>query len=142
MRNSTQIRVVTVAAAAVGMLGAPAAFAGGNGNGGNGSGGAHGAATSGMTYHSEPVSSPWNRPYGDALKITRKTDPDATVMTQGRERSRQKWCGDRTAMTRVSQIAQSSDRDARLPRVGGQGSKKRSAHDRLAKHEGHAFFRV
>jgi len=32
---------------------------GGNGNGGSGGGGAHGAATSGMTYHSEPVSSPW-----------------------------------------------------------------------------------
>jgi hypothetical protein len=33
---------------------------GGNGNGGSGGGGAHGAATSGMTYHSEPVSSPWS----------------------------------------------------------------------------------
>jgi hypothetical protein len=41
------------------------AYAGGNGNGGNGSGGAHGAATAGMTYHSEPVSSPWNRVPGD-----------------------------------------------------------------------------
>ena len=36
------------------------AQAGGNGNGGNGSGGAHGAATAGMTYHGEPVSSSWN----------------------------------------------------------------------------------
>lgn len=81
MRNATRmVRAVTVAAAAVGM---PAAFAGGNGNGGNGSGGAHGAATSGITYHSEPVSSPWNRPYGDALKMTGKTNPDATVATQG-----------------------------------------------------------
>ncbi|MFP3567720.1 hypothetical protein [Paraburkholderia sp. SIMBA_030] len=42
--------------------------AGGNGNGGNGSGGAHGAATAGMTYHSEPVSSPWNRVPGDMSK--------------------------------------------------------------------------
>jgi hypothetical protein len=32
---------------------------GGNGNGGSGGGGAHGAATSEMTYHSEPVSSLW-----------------------------------------------------------------------------------
>ena len=32
---------------------------------GNGSGGAHGAATAGMTYHGEPVSSPWNRVPGD-----------------------------------------------------------------------------
>lgn len=44
------------------------AQAGGNGNGGNGSGGAHGAATAGMTYHSEPVSSPWNRAPGDMSK--------------------------------------------------------------------------
>jgi hypothetical protein len=44
------------------------AYAGGNGNGGNGSGGAHGAATAGMTYHSEPVSSPWNRVPGDVSR--------------------------------------------------------------------------
>lgn len=44
------------------------AQAGGNGNGGNGSGGSHGAATAGMTYHSEPVSSPWNRVPGDMTK--------------------------------------------------------------------------
>lgn len=44
------------------------AQAGGNGNGGNGSGGAHGAATAGMTYHGEPVSSPWNRVPGDLSK--------------------------------------------------------------------------
>jgi hypothetical protein len=38
-----------------------AAFAqGGNGNGGSGGGNAHGAATAGMTYHGDPVSSPLN----------------------------------------------------------------------------------
>ncbi|MFM0316863.1 hypothetical protein PQR36_18425 [Paraburkholderia nemoris] len=49
------------------------AQAGGNGNGGNGSGGAHGAATAGMTYHSEPVSSPWNRVPGDMNKTADTT---------------------------------------------------------------------
>ncbi|MFM0232906.1 hypothetical protein [Paraburkholderia sediminicola] len=45
----------------------------GNGNGGNGSGGAHGAATAGMTYHSEPVSSPWNRVPDDMSKSADNT---------------------------------------------------------------------
>ncbi|ASW01241.1 hypothetical protein [Paraburkholderia aromaticivorans] len=53
------------------------AQAGGNGNGGNGSGGAHGAATAGMTYHSEPVSSPWNRVPGD---MTRHAEMGAPTM--------------------------------------------------------------
>lgn len=56
---------LTLTVAAVGLVISSAASAGGNGNGGNGSGGAHGAATSGMTYHSEPKSSPWNRVPGD-----------------------------------------------------------------------------
>jgi hypothetical protein len=47
---------------ALGALLCATATAGGNGNGGNGSGGAHGAGTAGMTYHSEPIASPWNRP--------------------------------------------------------------------------------
>lgn len=44
------------------------AQAGGNGNGGNGSGGSHGAATAGMTYHSEPVTSPWSTVPGGGMK--------------------------------------------------------------------------
>ncbi|WP_144146035.1 hypothetical protein [Paraburkholderia sp. BCC1884] len=52
------------------------AQAGGNGNGGSGGGGAHGAATSGMTYHSEPVSSPWNRVPGDLSKKPQMSDMD------------------------------------------------------------------
>jgi hypothetical protein len=83
MKSATRlVHMATLAAAAIGMLGITTAFAGGNGNGGNGSGGAHGAATSGMTYHSEPVSSPWNRPYGDALKMSRQPDADSTAVTQ------------------------------------------------------------
>jgi hypothetical protein len=61
------------------MLGSTTAFAGGNGNGGNGSGGSHGAATSGMTYHSEPVSSPWNRPFGQMAKSAHRTEAEATA---------------------------------------------------------------
>ncbi len=59
-----------VAVASLCACAATLAQAGGNGNGGNGSGGAHGAATAGMTYHSEPVSSPWNRVPGDMSKTT------------------------------------------------------------------------
>ncbi|MFL9945026.1 hypothetical protein PQR68_03455 [Paraburkholderia agricolaris] len=60
--------VARVAVASLCVCAATLAQAGGNGNGGNGSGGAHGAATAGMTYHSEPVSSPWNRVPGDMSK--------------------------------------------------------------------------
>ncbi len=60
--------VARVAVASLCVCAATLAHAGGNGNGGNGSGGAHGAATAGMTYHSEPVSSPWNRVPGDMSK--------------------------------------------------------------------------
>ncbi|WP_406868238.1 hypothetical protein [Paraburkholderia fungorum] len=60
--------VAHVAVASVCVCAASLAQAGGNGNGGNGSGGAHGAATAGMTYHSEPVSSLWNRVPGDISK--------------------------------------------------------------------------
>lgn len=50
---------------------------GGNGNGGSGGGGAHGASTAGMTYHSEPVTSLWNREPG---KLTKKMAVDDTGM--------------------------------------------------------------
>ncbi|SAK87798.1 hypothetical protein AWB80_06080 [Caballeronia pedi] len=61
----TTLRKASLTLTAVSVIFSSAALAGGNGNGGNGSGGSHGAATSGMTYHSEPVSSPWNRVPGD-----------------------------------------------------------------------------
>ena len=57
------------------------AQAGGNGNGGNGSGGSHGAATAGMTYHSEPVSSPWNRVPGDMASQPKRSDKDKQSMS-------------------------------------------------------------
>ncbi|MDR8401851.1 hypothetical protein NE850_36575 [Paraburkholderia sp. USG1] len=60
--------VARVAVASLCVCAATLAQAGGNGNGGNGSGGAHGAATAGMTYHSEPVSSPWNSVPGNMRK--------------------------------------------------------------------------
>lgn len=68
--------VARVAVASLCVCAAMLAQAGGDGNGGNGSGGAHGAATAGMTYHSEPVSSPWNRVPGDMSKTTDSTRMD------------------------------------------------------------------
>ncbi|MFM0625685.1 hypothetical protein [Paraburkholderia xenovorans] len=65
---TTKVLFARVAVASLCACAATLAQAGGNGNGGNGSGGAHGAATAGMTYHSEPVSSPWNRVPGDMSK--------------------------------------------------------------------------
>jgi hypothetical protein len=71
-------KVLGIAVAASGLM-ATAAWAGGNGNGGNGSGGAHGAATSEMTYHSEPVSSPWNRPPWPMAQNEKKANADGRM---------------------------------------------------------------
>ncbi|CAG4888420.1 hypothetical protein [Paraburkholderia saeva] len=62
MQNVT-LKVVLVCSAAASLFASTTTFAqgGGNGNGGSGGGGSHGAATAGMTYHSEPVNSPWNQ---------------------------------------------------------------------------------
>ncbi|MFM0323154.1 hypothetical protein [Caballeronia glebae] len=68
---------LTLTIAAASFIMTSAAWAGGNGNGGSGGGGSHGAATSGMTYHSEPVSSPWNRVPGDLSR-------DDTSLKSGR----------------------------------------------------------
>ncbi|MFM0553210.1 hypothetical protein P0D69_19865 [Paraburkholderia sediminicola] len=70
-----------VAVASLCACAATLALAGGNGNGGTGSGGAHGAATAGMTYHSEPVSSPWNRVPGDMSKSADTAHRDMPGMT-------------------------------------------------------------
>jgi hypothetical protein len=70
-----------VAVASLCACAATFAQAGGNGNGGNGSGGAHGAATAGMTYHGEPVSSPWNRVHGDMSKSADTAHMDMPGMT-------------------------------------------------------------
>jgi hypothetical protein len=79
-------KMLGIVIVAVGGLPATMAWAGGNGNGGSGGGGAHGAATSGMTYHSEPVSSPWNRPPWPMVKNDRKEDADASMASM-RDRS-------------------------------------------------------
>jgi hypothetical protein len=80
MKASTyRIRAAMVVIAAAGVLSATAALAGGNGNGGSGGGGSHGAATSGMTYHSEPVNSPWNRPFGDAPQARNQSGTETTA---------------------------------------------------------------
>jgi hypothetical protein len=86
---ATKVLFVRVAVASLCACAATLAQAGGNGNGGNGSGGAHGAATAGMTYHSEPVSSPWNRVPGDmsksadtAHKDMPGTAPDDSAMSK------------------------------------------------------------
>lgn len=74
-----KVLLARVAVASLCASAATFAQAGGNGNGGNGSGGAHGAATAGMTYHGEPVSSPWNPVPG-----ARPTDADmAGTMAPG-----------------------------------------------------------
>ncbi|WP_321795025.1 hypothetical protein [Caballeronia sp. J97] len=77
------IRMACFVIFGIGALGATPARAGGNGNGGNGSGGAHGAATSGMTYHSEPISSPWNRPFGEVSKSLSQTEAERTAAARG-----------------------------------------------------------
>jgi hypothetical protein len=72
-------KVLGLAAVALCGVTATVACAGGNGNGGSGGGGAHGAATSGMTYHSEPVSSPWNRPPWPMAHVEKKADTDGRM---------------------------------------------------------------
>ena len=78
---TTKVLFARVAVASLCACAATLAQAGGNGNGGNGSGGAHGAATAGMTYHSEPVSSPWNRVPGDMSKSADTAHRDMPGMT-------------------------------------------------------------
>ncbi|MFL9932213.1 hypothetical protein P0D88_23945 [Paraburkholderia sp. RL18-103-BIB-C] len=70
-----------VAVASLCACAATFAQAGGNGNGGSGGGGAHGAATAGMTYHSEPVSSAWHRVPGDMNKSANTAHMDMPSMT-------------------------------------------------------------
>jgi hypothetical protein len=55
-----KVVLTCVTLASICASGATFAQGGGNGNGGTGGGNAHGAATSGMTYHGDPVSSPMN----------------------------------------------------------------------------------
>jgi hypothetical protein len=58
MKYSLKVALACGTIAAICATGAAFAQGGGNGNGGSGGGDAHGAATAGMTYHGDPVSSP------------------------------------------------------------------------------------
>jgi len=70
-------RVLLACAAAVPVFLSTAALAqgGGNGQGGSGGGDAHGAATAGMTYHGDPVTSPLN-----AMYVNTPGGPDSALM--------------------------------------------------------------
>ncbi|MBN3763415.1 hypothetical protein [Burkholderia sp. Ac-20365] len=81
IRETPKVHLVRAVVAALCGCAAAFAYAGGNGNGANGSGGSHGAATAGMTYHSEPVSSPWNRIPGDTSRMTTGSDTNMPGMT-------------------------------------------------------------
>ncbi|RAS28873.1 hypothetical protein [Paraburkholderia bryophila] len=67
-KSTLKVLLARVAVVSLCACAATVAQAGGNGNGGNGSGGAHGAATAGMTYHGEPVNSPWSTVPGGGMK--------------------------------------------------------------------------
>lgn len=67
--NKAILTVVMTGVVAVSLATPGAAFAGGNGNGGSGN--AHGAATAGMTYQGDPISSAWT------------TKPAGWMMDQG-----------------------------------------------------------
>ncbi|MDR5773093.1 MULTISPECIES: hypothetical protein [unclassified Caballeronia] len=83
-KTASYVQVSCVLASLVSALVSMPALAGGNGNGGSGSGGAHGAATSERTYHSEPVSSPWNRDPGD---VNRTYEPGNKASSQAMPQS-------------------------------------------------------
>jgi hypothetical protein len=57
MNYSLKLALACGTVAAICATGAAFAQGGGNGNGGSGGGNAHGAATAGMTYQGDPVSS-------------------------------------------------------------------------------------
>jgi hypothetical protein len=86
--NKAFLTVVTTGAAIVSFSVASAAFAGGNGNGGAGD--AHGAATAGMTYHGDPIDSPWTtKPAGMTpdqgnMNMPSSSDTSNTQTTQAK----------------------------------------------------------
>lgn len=58
MKRSLKVVLACGTVATICATGPVFAEGGGNGNGGSGGGNAHGAATAGMTYYGDPVSSP------------------------------------------------------------------------------------
>jgi len=65
MKYSLKVALACGTVAALCATGAAFAEGGGNGNGGSGGGNAHGAATAGMTYHGDPVSSALDTTHGE-----------------------------------------------------------------------------
>ena len=65
MKHSLKVALACGTVAALCATGAAFAEGGGNGNGGSGGGNAHGAATAGMTYHGDPVSSALDTTHGE-----------------------------------------------------------------------------
>jgi hypothetical protein len=76
MEKAARKSIGLCAAAAALCLAGAAHAQGGNGNGGSGGGGSHGPATSGMTYHCEPVTSPWGKDPGHMYDSTGMTQTD------------------------------------------------------------------
>jgi hypothetical protein len=76
-------KVMLACAAALPVFLSSAAFAqgGGNGQGGTGGGNAHGAATAGMTYHGDPISSPWTAMPGKFTDSAWNTETSAKLMS-------------------------------------------------------------
>ena len=65
MKYSLKVALACGTVAALCATGGAFADGGGNGNGGSGGGNAHGAATAGMTYHGDPVSSALDTTHGE-----------------------------------------------------------------------------
>ncbi|NPT40457.1 hypothetical protein GNZ12_03835 [Paraburkholderia sp. 1N] len=80
MRNST-LKIMLAAAALSMAYGGAFAQGGGNGQGGTGGGNAHGAATAGMTYHGDPVTSPLAMWPGNTSKMMDSSDPGTHAMS-------------------------------------------------------------
>lgn len=78
------MRATLKAVLVYGIFASTTAFAqgGGNGQGGMGGGNAHGAATAGMTWHGDPISSPMN-----SMSSMSGSMPDTSPMSMGKPSS-------------------------------------------------------
>jgi hypothetical protein len=73
--NKAILTVFMTGVAAISLSVSDAAFAGNNGGAGN----AHGAATAGMTYHGDPIDSPWTtKPAGMTMDQSNMDVPSAS----------------------------------------------------------------
>ncbi|HEY1999893.1 hypothetical protein [Paraburkholderia sp.] len=88
--NKAILTVVTTGAVAAALCTSSVTFAqaGGNGQGGNGAGNAHGAATAGMTYGGDPISSPWvTKPAGFADNGNMPASPSKPMAADDKTRA-------------------------------------------------------